>query len=537
MARYRWAQWGDVNAFFGLMLDNVAVLVLMASYLVGIGFPPELVLGKMVPGTALGVLFGDLVYTWMAFRLARRTGRDDVTAMPLGLDTPSTFGMVLFVLGPAFTTAKEAHLSSEEAARVAWLVGVNMLLLSGVFKIGCAFVSGLVRRFVPRAGLLGSLAAVALVLIAFFPLLDIVAVPLVGFVSLGLVLVTLVARTQMPWRLPGALVVVVAGTLLYHLLAPFALVPPVEWEGTLSLRMALPIPTLAWVEHFRLSLAYLPVVLPFALMTVVGGIDCTESAAAAGDEYHTGRIVFVEGLATLVGGLCGGVVQSTPYIGHPAYKAMGGRAAYTLATALFVAAAAMFGFFGLLFILVPKAVLFPILIFVGLEITAQSYSACPRRHYPALAIACLPAVAYLCTLFTDRLLNATRTALADLNDMHLMRELITLRILAGGGRFIITSLLWASALAEMIDQRFRRAAAYLLVAAVCSLFGVIHSPLSPGVLALPSEVVARLPEAARWQTPYHMAWAYVLMAVVLTGLSYLRQAGPSARAASSDVAE
>ena len=87
VARYRWAQWGDGNAFFGLVLDNVAVLVLMASYLAGIGFPPELVLGKMVPGTALGVLFGDLVYTWMAFRLAQRTGRDDVTAMPLRLDT------------------------------------------------------------------------------------------------------------------------------------------------------------------------------------------------------------------------------------------------------------------------------------------------------------------------------------------------------------------------------------------------------------------------------------------------------------------
>src|SRR5205823_13166599 len=138
-----------------------------------------------------------------------------------------------------------------------------------------------------------------------------------------------------------------------------------------------------------------PVTIPLALATVVGGIDCAESAAAAGDDYHTGRIIAVEGFATLVGGLFGGVIQTTPYIGHPAYKAMGARAGYTLATALFVGAAGVFGFFDWIFFVLPKAVVFPILIFVGLEIAAQSFAATPRRHYPALALACVPALAYL----------------------------------------------------------------------------------------------------------------------------------------------
>ena len=37
-------------------------------------FPADIVYTRMFPGTAFGVLVGDLVYTWMAFRLARRTG-------------------------------------------------------------------------------------------------------------------------------------------------------------------------------------------------------------------------------------------------------------------------------------------------------------------------------------------------------------------------------------------------------------------------------------------------------------------------------
>src|SRR5262249_57683941 len=121
------------------------------------------------------------------------------------------------------------------------------------------------------------------------------------------------------------------------------------------------------------ALAYLPVAMPLALATVVGGIDCTESAAAAGDDYPTGQIIAAEGLATLIGGLFGGVIQSTPYIGHPAYKAMGARSAYTLATALFVGAAGILGFFDWIFFIISKAVIFPILIFVVLAITSPSF--------------------------------------------------------------------------------------------------------------------------------------------------------------------
>src|SRR5947209_13138452 len=121
MTRYAWASRGDLNAFFGLMLDNVTVMVLLLGLISSslpverqaaegqIRFTPGFVLTHMIPGTALGVLLGDLVYTILAFRLARRTGRDDVTAMPLGLDTPSTFGIALLVLLPSLQEGFKLH--------------------------------------------------------------------------------------------------------------------------------------------------------------------------------------------------------------------------------------------------------------------------------------------------------------------------------------------------------------------------------------------------------------------------------------------
>ncbi|MFQ5692127.1 MAG: permease, partial [Nitrospinota bacterium] len=185
------------------MLDNIADLLLSVGLLaVVFEFPTDFALQHMVPGTAVGVLVGDLIFFWMALALARRSGRNDVTAMPLGLDTPSTFGMVFFVLGPAFSQARQT-MSLEQAALHTWHIGMCALFVSGLFKFACAFASGWIRRVVPRAGLLGSLTAIALVLISFLPLLEVLHYPVVGLAALAVILTTLVARVRLPGHFPG----------------------------------------------------------------------------------------------------------------------------------------------------------------------------------------------------------------------------------------------------------------------------------------------------------------------------------------------
>jgi adenine/guanine/hypoxanthine permease len=530
---YVWAQKGDINAFFGLMLDNVGGLILMTSLLVGVfHFDQTFVLTRMIPGTAVGVLVGDLIFTFMAFQLARKTGRTNITAMPLGLDTPSTFGSVILIIGPAYQAARQSGLDANSSARHAWFIGIMMLMASGIFKIACAPLSGWIRRIVPRAGLLGSLTAIALVLISFLPLLDIAAFPVPGLVALILILATLTARWQLPRQFPGALGALGVGCLVYYGMHLVGLGPGLGAEGehpSLALRAVLPMPIADWLSWFaqsgRQAISYLPVAIPLALATVVGGIDCTESAAAAGDDYPTGQIIATEGLATIVGALFGGVIQSTPYIGHPAYKAMGARSAYTLATALFVGAVGILGYFDWIFFVIPKPVIFPILIFIGLEITSQSFHATAPRHYPAVALACVPALAYLAVLTLNRVLPELAelgkpfTALGPQTQHYIQ----TVTVLAGGGGFIVTSLLWATALAHLIDGHVRQVVGTLLLAAVFSWFGVIHSPLPSSPILSPAAVIAQLKadgraEATAQQTPYHWSAAYALMAVAILAL-------------------
>ena len=308
--RPRWAAPGDVNGFLGLALDNVTQLVILASLLIGVfRFPPELVLHRMVPGTALGVLIGDLVYTWLAWRLMRRTGRDDVTAMPFGIDTPTLFAMVFGVLGPVMLATGDPVL--------AWKIGMAATVAIGVAKLGLAFVGDWARRAVPRAALLGSIAGVAILLIAFLPALKIVREPVVGLVALGLLLLALVGGIRMPFGIPGAFAAVAVGAAIFWLQVGAGLSEKPPGLASAGLRLALPWPTLAWTDALGDVLPYLSLVLPFALVTTIGGIDNTESAAVAGDEYRTRDILLTEAVATIVAGTGAGSSRTRPTSATP----------------------------------------------------------------------------------------------------------------------------------------------------------------------------------------------------------------------------
>jgi AGZA family xanthine/uracil permease-like MFS transporter len=466
----RWLAAGDVNGFLGLALDNVTNLVIITSVLIGVfGFPADLVLHRMVPGTALGVLAGDLAYTWLAVRLMRRTGRADVTAMPFGIDTPTMFAMLFGVLGPVKLATNDPVL--------AWKVGMAATVAIGLAKCGLAFAGDWARRAVPRAALLGSIAGVAILLIAFLPMLKVLRDPLVGLVSLAVLLWALLGGGRLPLGIPGALAAVLAGTAIHWLRGGGAHAAiPMAWS------LAVPWPTLAWLDALDAVLPYLSIALPFALVTTIGGIDNTESAAAAGDEYRTRDILITEALATVLAGLCGGVVQNTPYIGHPAYKAMGARAGYTLATGLVIGLGAMTGALALLVGVLPEAAVAPILVFIGLEITAQAFLASPPRHGPAVALAFVPVAAAVVLIELGQVVGALGKSPADLGG----EAALTYRtLLVLGNGFILTAVLWGTALVFVIERRFVLTTTVFAAAGLATLFGVIHSPLPDGRLFWP----------------------------------------------------
>jgi AGZA family xanthine/uracil permease-like MFS transporter len=513
--KYQWFKRGDISAFFALMPDNLATLAMMAGILMGaFGFPGNVVFGRMIPGTAFGVLVGDSIYTWLAIRLAKRTGNNTVSAIPLGLDTPSSIGIALAVLGPAFIAMKQ-HMSVHDAAMSAWVLGMGCMLLIGLFKLGMAFCGNWIHRTVPQAGLLGSLAGVGIALIAFVPMANLYGQPVAGLISLGIVLFSLVANARLPKNLPGVITAIIVGAAIYHGMGLLNLTPATYTAPDMEYYFHLPIPTLSCLDGIKPALGYLPIILPFALLTVIGGIDVSESANAVGDRYNTRSILLTEAFSTLVAAFFGGVAQTTPYAGYPAYKQMKCRAGYTLLTGVFIGLGGMLGYVSFFVELIPDDVLAPILIFLGMLITAQPFQCAKNKYAPAIVLAMLPSIARLLTIYFSNPEYIPAEHLAKLMETPVEGGFpFAMIVFALGNGFILTGMLWGGFLSEMIDHRFNRSLVYLAILALLSFFGVIHSPTITGEMVFPWQL-----SGLERQVPIQFAIGYLIMGAVIFLLS------------------
>lgn len=489
--------WGETSAFLALFLDNVGTLIIMSGVLVGtFGFPVETVLNRMIPGTALGICAGDLIYTWLAVRLGKKTGRRDVTAMPLGVDTPSTIGIAYTVIGPAYMASRNAEL--------AWQIGVVTLFMIGCVKVIFSFFGGILQRSVPTAGLLGPLAGIGLTLLAFLPLLDVFNEPLTGMTALALIFMALTTKFRLPGRFPGLLAAFVGSTAIHFLLGYGGFlrdftVPSPECS------FSPPLFTLAFLGKLPDNLHLLTLALPFSVMTIIGGINNTESARLAGDPYRTRDILFTEALTSLVAAFFGGVAQTTPYIGHPAYKKMGAGWFYTLLTAIAIGVGAVVGLFSLIVKFIPKAVFAPIFIFIGFEMMRQAFENVPSSHLPALNLSMMPAVASLIAVILEQFLGAAGIRPEDLPP-HLTMLHQTVVMLSNG--FILTGLLWGSILTFLIDGKRNRAALWSACAALMTTCGVIHSVRPGGDLYLPWHV--------NTSAPYMLSAGYLALTAIIS---------------------
>src|SRR3981081_2561321 len=209
----RWIVRGDIDGFFGLALDNLVQLLLIdALCRFVLGFPPELIYGRVLPGAAVSILIGNLAYSYQARRLAARTGRTDVCALPYGINTVSLIAHVFLVMLPAKALAIKA--GAPDPARIAWQAGLLATLCSGVIELAAAFVAERVRTATPRAALVSTLAGIAIAFISGGFLFRTFARPIVGLTTFGIVMLTYFGRVRFKGHLPGGLVAIGLGTAL-----------------------------------------------------------------------------------------------------------------------------------------------------------------------------------------------------------------------------------------------------------------------------------------------------------------------------------
>ena len=506
----RWFVRGDIDGFFGLAVDNLVQLLLIdALCRFVLGFPDALLYGQVLPGAAVSLLVGNLYYAWQARRLGRAAGRDDLCALPYGINTVSVFAHVFLVMLPAKLAATAA--GAEDPVRVAWQAGLVACLGSGLIELAGSFVAERVRKATPRAALLSTLAGVALGFISIGFLFRSFARPVIGLTTLAVLLLVYFGRVRFRGGVPGGLVAVAIGTLLAWITG----VAPVGDMPAAGHGLQVPAPVLG--ELFGalrgdLLWSYLAVIVPMGIFNVVGSLQNIEAAEAAGDAYPTRPSLLVNGLGTVAAAAFGSCFPTTIYIGHPGWKAMGARAGYSILSGVFATIVCTTGTLAYIAWAVPIEAGMAIVLWIGLVIAAQAFQATPREHAPAVVLGMLPGVAAWGALMAKAGLRAGGATMSPaLVPAFQQADVWIDGAFALEQGFIFTAMLLSAATVAVIERRFVRAAAWCLAAAALSLLGLMHS-----YAWTPADTVLSLAPAWPWAAGYALMAAVFLLAPLLT---------------------
>jgi adenine/guanine/hypoxanthine permease len=465
-----WFVRGDIDGFFGLFLDNL--LQLMVISVLGstvCGLPVELINSRILPGAALSILVGNLFYAWQARRLARATGREDVTALPYGINTPSVMAFIFLIMGPIYHETHDPNL--------AWCAGLLACLLSGVMEIAGAFCGDWLRRHTPRAALLSALAGVAVTLIAMSFVFQLFANPVIGFLPMMLILIGYSSRIKLPLNLPVGLVAVLLGTVIAWGLrmAGHSFFTPSS--QAVKLHFYPFVPCLGQLVAGLSSGAgwkYLAIVIPMGLFTVIGSLQNLESAEAAGDRYPTRSSLLANGIGTICAACFGSAFPTTLYIGHPGWKAMGARAGYSAVNGIVISVLCLVGGVSLVLKVIPMEATLGILVWISIIMTAQAFQETPRKHALAVAIGLMPSLATWALLLIDASVRAAGSSLF-VSAPKFGADIFVHGVIALSQGFIITSMVLSAIIAFSIDRQLIKAALWAFAGAILSALGLVHA--------------------------------------------------------------
>ena len=465
---------GDWNAFFGFgtnILVNLLVLTGLLRFV--LKMPDSLVFGRILPALGVMLCLSTCYYAWLAYNLAKKTGRTDVCALPSGVSVPHMFVVTFVIMLPiGIQTGDPVQ---------AWEAGLTWVFVQSFVLILGGFIGPVVRKITPRAALLGSLAGISITFISMSPAAQMFMTPVIGVICFAVILANWFGGVKYFGGVPGGLVAIAAGTLIAwgsNLLGlNYGGLTLGNLGGSFSnFGFNLPIPA---IDHTFGGFKYIGVILvtaiPFGIYDLVEALDNVESASAAGDSFPTTRVLTADGVVSLIGCLLGNPFINAVYIGHPGWKAMGGRIGYSAGTGILMLVLTCFGIVALMSALIPVVAILPILLYIGMLIGSQAFQESPHRHAPAIVLALVPQIAAWGKVQIDGALGAagTNAAAVGMDKLGQVGVLYKGLETLGGGATLAGIILGAITV-FMIDREFVKASAFAAAGAVLTFFGFMH---------------------------------------------------------------
>ena len=492
---------GDVGGMAYAIANNIVNFIIVIATLKGLDWPDYIIFYRVIPGMAIGLLAGGLYYAWMAHKLIVKEGRTDVTALPSGVSTPAMFVFLFGVITPLHYTLGDPE--------IVWRASVAACFIGGFIEFLGGFVGPWLKKNLPRAAMLGTIAGIGFIWMATQGLFDVYGDPVLGMPILVFSIMGLFGGFLLPKKISPFVVAIVGGII--YALGLGRITPDFSGIGPTFPNPLQTIPAL--FEGFKYVVPYLTVVIPVEIYNFIETMDNVESANVAGDNYNVREAQFADGVCTMLSAVFGGCIPNTVWLGHPGLKKGRAGVAYSWISGLLLGAAGLFGVFSLLHSMVPAAICAVTFLWCAVIMVAQGFKEVKVKHYAAVAIAMVPSIAdYVFTQVTGALGYAGIWAEPQLDGLsgfpaEIGQALIDNGVMWNGvaalsSGAIITGLVWGAATVFIIDRELKNASVVFGAAAVLSLFGFMHR--------------ANLEFA--WNSPFMLG--YLIIAVMCFVLSF-----------------
>ena len=256
--------------------------------------PDDIVFKHILPAAGLMMCMSTMYYAWLAYGLAKRTGRTDVCALPSGISVPHMF-IVTFVIMLPIKLAVQAKTGDPiAAAQAGWQAGLVWVFLQSFVLMAGGFVAPIIRKITPKAALLGALAGVSITFISMSPVLQMFQTPVIGVVCFAIIIASWFGGISYG-GIPAGLVAIAVGTVIawgsnllglhFGAMSAETLKASFSTFGFSVPTPMLPLKLIFGGLNWTLLSTILVTAIPFGIYDLVEAMDNVVSAAAAGDNY------------------------------------------------------------------------------------------------------------------------------------------------------------------------------------------------------------------------------------------------------------
>lgn len=466
---------GDLGGLTYTLTNNIVNYLIVIATLSGVlGWPNEIVYGRVIPAMSIGLLCSGVFYSYMAYSLGKKEGRADVTALPSGVSTPAMFVILYGVIMPLHYALGDPELT--------WSAAIAACFIGGMVEFLGGFIGPWMKKRLPRAALLGTVAGIGFIWMATQGVFDVFSDPIVGLPILLVAMVGVFGGYLFKGKFPP-LVLAILGGIVYSLALGRT---QIDFSG-IGFYIPNPVTSIeALINGFAVVAPYLTIIIPIEIYNFIETMDNVEAANAAGDNYDIKTAQFADGICTMISACFGGVVPNTVWLGHAGLKKSGAGIGFSWVGGVLLGIAGIFGLFTFFSELVPPAIAAITYLWCASVMVCQSFKDVKVKHYAAVAVAMVPPVAdFLFTQITGAVgladqwtetLSTGVVGYAPEVSQYLIDHGVMWRGVAEvKSGAIIIGIILGTMTAFIIDNRLDKVAYTALAAAGLACFGFIHS--------------------------------------------------------------